>query len=444
MTAIARVELHNEHDVVTSRQLARRVAATIGFDNQDQTRIATAVSELARNAQRYAQNGVVDIDVDEESGRLSVTVRDSGPGIRDLDAVLRGRYISRTGMGLGLIGVQRLMDAFDIKSDSSGTVVSFTKNLGRAPERAALKRLKEELGQPEDNNPHEELARQNAELLRALEELRARQIELADLNRELEDTNRGVVALYAELDEKNAALQRASETKTRFYSSMSHEFRTPLNSIISLSRLLIDRLDGDLSVEQERQVTLIQKSARELSEIVDDLLDLAKVEAGKVAIRAKDFTIGELFGALRGVLKPLVEKATVALEFDDAHASVRLHQDEAKVTQILRNFISNALKFTEHGVVRVYAEWVDNERVRFAVRDTGIGISVPDQERIFEEFAQVEHPLQRRVKGTGLGLPLSRRLAHLLGGTVTVESELGKGSTFSLIVPRTVAEPRNG
>ncbi len=264
--------------------------------------------------------------------------------------------------------------------------------------------------------------------------------ELAALSRELEDTNRGVVALYAELDEKAAALQRAGDSKSRFYASMSHEFRTPLNSIISLSRLLLDRLDGELSVEQERQVTLIQKSARELAEIVDDLLDLAKLEAGRVPVRPSAFTVGELFGALRGVLKPLVERASVSLELDDAHASERLHTDEAKLTQILRNFISNALKFTEHGEVRVFTELCDDDRVRFSVRDTGIGLSESDVERIFEEFAQVEHPLQRRVKGTGLGLPLSRRLAALLGGSVSVESELGKGSTFSLVIPRTARE----
>lgn len=284
----------------------------------------------------------------------------------------------------------------------------------------------------------------NEELVRVRRELRARELELAELNRELEDTNRGVVALYAELDEKAAALQSAIDSKTRFFASMSHEFRTPLNSILSLSRLLMDRLDGELSVEQERQVSLIQRSARELAEIVDDLLDLAKLEAGKIPLRPSEFTVGELFGALRGVLKPLVDRASVALEFDDAHARERLRTDEAKVTQILRNFISNALKFTEHGEVRVFTSLCEDDRLRFSVRDTGVGVPPRDLERIFEEFAQVEHPLQRRVKGTGLGLPLSRRLAALLGGSVTVESELGKGSTFSLIVPRVAPESAHG
>jgi signal transduction histidine kinase len=439
MSELIRIDLRSERDVVACRQLARRIAAGIGFDTQDQTRISTAVSEIARNAQRYARGGSVTFSISDEESMLGVEVRDTGPGITDLDSILRGKYVSTTGMGLGLIGVQRLMDEFDVKTGPSGTTVSFCKKLGRLPPpRAVLQKLSDEIRRELDPNPMEELQRQNNELMRALDELRNKQLELADLNRELEDTNRGVVALYAELDEKAVALQRASEAKSRFYSSMSHEFRTPLNSIISLSRLLLDRLDGDLTGEQERQVKLIQRSARELSEIVDDLLDLAKIEAGKIPVRPHAFSVGHLFGALRGVLRPLVEKATVQLDFDEAHANEQLFTDESKLTQILRNFISNALKYTEHGQVHVSVKLEPDDRMCFSVRDTGIGIAEKDIERIFEEFAQVENPLQRKVKGTGLGLPLSRRLAELLGGHVSVESELGKGSNFSVTIPRHV------
>ncbi len=141
---------------------------------------------------------------------------------------------------------------------------------------------------------------QNTELIASLTELRTRQDELVRLNSELEDTNRGVVALYAELDERAEQLRQASELKSRFLSNMSHEFRTPLNSILALSRLLMDRTDGPLTMEQERQVTYIRRSAESLTELVNDLLDLAKVEAGKLEIRPSYFTIGELFGALRG------------------------------------------------------------------------------------------------------------------------------------------------
>ena len=140
-------------------------------------------------------------------------------------------------------------------------------------------------------SPYEEIEQQNQELLKTLQELRARQEELELLNHELEDTNRGVVALYAELDERADYLRRASELKTKFLSNVSHEFRTPLNSIISLARLLMDRVDGDLTAEQVKQVRYIESSARDLQEMVNDLLDLAKVEAGKIRMRPKPFEV---------------------------------------------------------------------------------------------------------------------------------------------------------
>src|SRR5262249_20502651 len=202
----------------------------------------------------------------------------------------------------------------------------------------------------------EEVRQQNQELLRTLGELQKRQTELRQLNRELEDTNRGVVALYAELDEKADYLRRASEMKSRFLSNMSHEFRTPLNSIQSLARLLLDRSDGDLMPEQEKQVSYIRKAAEDLTELVNDLLDLAKVEAGKVIVRPTEFEAGPLFGALRGMLRPLLtHNASVALVFEEPVGVPTLNTDESKVSQILRNFISNALKFTERGEVRVSA-----------------------------------------------------------------------------------------
>ena len=249
--------------------------------------------------------------------------------------------------------------------------------------------------------------------------------------RELEDTNRGVVALYAELDEKAEHLRRADEMKSRFLSNMSHEFRTPLNSMRALCRLLLARSDGPLVEEQETQVRFVAKAAEDLSELVNDLLDLAKIEAGKTDVRPAHFEVADLFSALRGMLRPLLVTETVDLVFDEPTEITALYTDESKVSQILRNFISNALKFTERGSVRVEAmQDAGGDTLTFAVHDTGIGIALEDREMIFEEFTQVANPLQRRVKGTGLGLPLCRKLAKLLGGEVWVNSEPGKGSTF--------------
>ena len=274
----------------------------------------------------------------------------------------------------------------------------------------------------------------HAELARAHEEIER-------LSRELDETNRGVLALYAELDERAMYLERVSNLKTRFLSDLSHELRTPLNSVLNVSRLLLDGYEGPLTERQQHAIRLIQRSTGSLLELVSDWLDLAKIEAGKVDVRPSDFTIDELFGALRGVFRPLATSDAVALIFEPASELPPLHTDETKVAQILRNFISNALKFTEHGEVRVSAAAGPHDTIVVTVADTGIGIAPEDQERIFDEFTQVEHPRQRRVTGTGLGLPLSRRLARLLGGDVLLRSTPGVGSTFILHVPRHLPAP---
>jgi signal transduction histidine kinase/CheY-like chemotaxis protein len=261
----------------------------------------------------------------------------------------------------------------------------------------------------------DEIQRQNQELLRALEELSQRQDELVGLNRELEDTNRGVVALYAELDERADHLRRADEVKSKFLSNMSHEFRTPVNSIMALARMLLDRTDGDLSEEQERQVRFISDAATSLSELVNDLLDLAKAQAGKVVVHPVEFEVGNLFGALRGMLRPLLLNESVSLVFEEPEAIPLLFTDESKVSQIVRNFVSNALKFTERGEVRGLGAAARRRHDRIRRPRTGMGIAPEDHERIFQEFTQLDSPVQRRVKGTGLGLPLCRRLAELLG-----------------------------
>src|SRR5579863_10467919 len=437
---LLQVALRTERDVVQARQRAREVAAALGLDNQDQIRIATATSEMARNAFRYARNGKVNFLVHvEDPKRLEVMISDSGSGIGNLDEILAGRYKSETGMGMGIVGTQRLMDEFDISTGVEGTTIRMAKLAPRGSlgwSTLGVQNSFRNLQLPAPESPYEEIERQNQELLKTLQELRTRQDELELLNRELEDTNRGVVALYAELDERADYLRRASELKTKFLSNVSHEFRTPLNSIVSLARMLMERLDGDLTAEQAKQVGFIESSARDLQEMVNDLLDLAKVEAGKTRIRAKRFEVHELFSALKGMLKPLLaDNTSVELIFEDENELSPLHTDEGKVSQILRNLISNALKFTPKGEVRVSAKTVDDNFVLFTVSDTGIGIAAEHHETIFREFSQVENPLQERYRGTGLGLPLCRNLAVLLGGTIWLESELGKGARFFCRIP---------
>ena len=429
--------------MVLARQRGRQVAAALKFDPQDQTRIATALSEIARNAFEYAGGGMVEFQVQRTPPALQISVSDKGRGIPNVSEVLGGKYVSPTGMGLGLIGAKRLMDFFRIDTSSKGTTVILGKNLSLRSAEMSKKDLDSLLSKIEVQGPqnaYEELQQQNQELLRALDELRARQLELAQLNRELDETNRGVVALYAELDDRADFLQRASELKSHFLSNMSHEFRTPLNSISALSQILLDRLDGELSGEQEKQVRFIKGSAQDLTDLVNDLLDLAKVEAGKVTIRPANFDVNTLFAALRGMLRPLLaQNSSVKLVFDDPDENIQIYSDEGKVSQILRNFISNALKFTERGEVRVSVSRGTDNSISFSVADTGIGIYESDIERIFQEWTQIDGKLQKVAKGSGLGLPLSRKLAQLLGGNVQVKSHVGIGSTFTVIIPMSFA-----
>ncbi|WP_066333169.1 ATP-binding protein [Azohydromonas lata] len=437
---LARLSVAAAADVVLARQGAHRVAERLGLDRQAQTRIATAVSEIARNAFAHAGGGEVEyaVDAPAQPQHLCVTVSDQGRGIDDLEALLSGARSFAPGRGTGLPSARRLVDRFEIESTPAGTTVRLWQRIPRAAgarlTAAALQSIGAGLGGARAD-PLVVLHEQNQELIESLTDLQERQVETQRLNRELEETNRGVVALYSELDQKAEQLRSASDMKSRFLSHMSHEFRTPLNSILALSRLLTDGVDGELNSEQQRQVEYIRRSAQGLLDMVNDLLDLAKVEAGKLDIRAADFTVDALFAGLRGSLKPLLVNPAVDLFFDDPAGLPVLHADEAKVAQVLRNLISNALKFTQQGQVRVAVRHdATAARMVFTVRDTGIGIAPQHQQYVFEEFKQVEGVLQRG--GTGLGLPLSRRLAQLMGGDVTLlESAVGAGSAFELFLP---------
>jgi len=265
------------------------------------------------------------------------------------------------------------------------------------------------------------------------------QSETAALREELDETNQGVLALYAELDIQAEELRQASDLKSRFLSYMSHEFRTPLGSILSINSLPADELDGPLSPEQHKQVAFVSTAARELSDMVDDLLDLAKIEAGRISISPAWFDMFDLFSALRGMFRPIVDASAVDLIFEEPVGLPRLYTDDKKLAQILRNFISNSLKFTTRGEVRVSARLEGADKVRFAVSDTGIGIAPELHGALFEDFSQVDSPLQKRLRGTGLGLSLCKRFAALLGGEVGLESTPGVGSTFFVIIPLAIA-----
>ena len=289
-----------------------------------------------------------------------------------------------------------------------------------------------------------EMVELNREIARQKKELAEQHGSLTRAYHELDESNRGVLALHAELADKADILKRAADVKSRVVANVSHEFRTPLHTILGLSKLLLDASDGPLTAEQEKQVRFIRSSAEELSTLVDDVLDLSKAESGTAIVRPEKFAAVDFLSALRGQLRPVTAPASgVELVFERPPPALVLETDQGKVAQIVRNLITNALKFTEAGEVRVSVSERDGIAY-FRVKDSGIGIAPADHGRIFEEFGQVFSPVQARVKGTGLGLPLSRKLAEVLGGTLTLESELGRGTTATVIFPaeRAIARPR--
>ena len=258
-----------------------------------------------------------------------------------------------------------------------------------------------------------------------------------------------------ELSVKNKEVERANRLKSEFVANMSHELRTPLNSILALSQILLDRFDGELNEEQDKQVRIIERNGHNLLRLINDILDLSKIEAGRIDINASQFKLGDVVNNVRSTITPLVANKQLDVVVELAPDLPELYTDENKLKQILLNLCSNAIKFTERGTVTIRARrgmevagaadtvgtgpWVTLE-----VQDTGIGIAPADQPTVWEEFQQIDGSLSRQYEGTGLGLAIVRRLVRLMGGEIELESTVGVGSTFRLSFPallRTAAEP---
>jgi protein-histidine pros-kinase len=241
------------------------------------------------------------------------------------------------------------------------------------------------------------------------------------------------------LREKNVELEKASLVKDRFLASMSHELRTPLNAIIGFTGTLLMKLPGPLTDDQHKQLRTIQSSARHLLSLINDLLDLAKIESGKVDLRFEPVSCHRVVEEVAATLRPLAEAKGLQFEVAAPPRELVVQTDRRALTQIIINLINNALKFTEQGKVRLEVEQRrDNGRActEISVIDTGMGIRPEDQANLFEAFEQVKDSPDRHHDGTGLGLYLSRKLADLLGARISFESEFGQGSRFTLAIPQ--------
>ena len=429
---LARLDVTDTAGVVAARQLGRGLAAALALERQDQIRVATALSEVSRSAVTAGRTAVITFGIDDAELLLTVIMDGEPPAD-------------------GIAAAARLMD--QVAAD--GHIVRMTKR--RPPGVWPDPRLiGEQLAAVQPRSALDELRRQNQDLITALEDLKQQKDQLLVLNAELqetnrgmmalygelsdelEQTNRGVVALYAELDEKSERLRAASESKDRFWANVSHELRTPLNSIIGLTRLLAEPAPDGTALDPERlyQVELIRNSGGTLLALVNDLLDVAKAESGQLHMDPAQVDLPALFGRLRALARPMAEGKPVEVIVSadgDPETPVTILTDEVALTSILRNLLSNGIKYTDHGEVRLSAR-VTGPRLEISVADTGIGIPAGLQEHVFEEFYQV--PGVRRG-GTGLGLPYARRLARILGGALTLTSEPDAGTTVVLDLPLT-------
>ncbi|MBW8481857.1 response regulator [Actinomadura sp. PM05-2] len=440
---LLRVDIRDEDGVFAVRRAGREVAAAVGLDAQDQVRVATALSEVGRDL--YAHAGQVEAAFLLERGAASallVELRFS-PGAG-------GRPPAE-----GTRAASRLMDLVEEDVDvEDQVVIRIRKTLPAGPGMAdaAVVAVRDRLGHLAPTRALEELSAQNAELVGALEDVRRQREELRSLNaeleetnhgvmalynqlsQELEDTNRGVVALYAELEEKSDQLREASEAKNRFWANISHELRTPVNGVIGLTRLLLDPAAEPLTAEQRHQIGLIADAGGTLRALVDELLDMAKAEQGRLVADQSEVDVPALVARLAALLEPMAAEAGLTLAVDVADAPAALVTDETMLTRVLRNLLANGVKFTREGEVRlaVRRTGADGDGVEFTVSDTGIGVPPEDVERVFEEFYQVPGT---GSGGTGLGLPYARRLAQTLGGDLSLDSVLGEGTTVTLRLP---------
>ncbi len=467
-TPLLTAEIRTEPDVVFVRQRARQIAALLGFDTYEQTRISTAVSEIARNAFLYAGGGRAQFCIEDSApgegsvpAQLVIRVNDSGPGIPNLAAILAGGYHSRTGMGLGLLGARKLMDTFRVDSvPGKGTTVELGKALpAHAPKVTPqfFSGLSAELAKLGSASPMEEIRQQNSELLRVLDELRSRQAELDRMSREVAEANGRMIEVNFQLEDKAVALERtavaerdarsaaeaAVATREALLAIVSHDLRNPLGAIVTSASLLLEpsKRPGDEAERTRKLAQIIQRSANWMNRLIEDLLDLAQIRAGMLSVDMKPQDIEGLVRDGIQMLRPIV--AAKDLQELNGTVSAGLHAlcDRGRVLQILSNLVGNAVKFTPKGGLITIDARTNRNEAWFSVRDTGQGISEEELPHVFDRFWQSEKSSQA---GIGLGLSIVKGLVEAHGGRLWVESKLGAGTTFYFTLALAERGPAEG
>ena len=284
---------------------------------------------------------------------------------------------------------------------------------------------------------NEELEEQGRALRESQSRLELQQAELEQINIQLEEQTLTLERQKSDLESQAREVEQASRYKSDFLANMSHELRTPLNSSLILARLLAENANGNLSPEQVKYALTIESAGKDLLTLINDVLDLSKIEAGHMDINPEPVKVERVLADLRDTFAPVASQKSIDLLIDaDSSASLEIETDPQRLEQILKNLLSNALKFTERGSVELRVSAAHGERLAFSVSDTGIGIDPDKQRTIFDPFFQADGTTARKYGGTGLGLSISRNLALLLGGEIQLQSEPGKGSTFTVLLPK--------
>ena len=272
-------------------------------------------------------------------------------------------------------------------------------------------------------------------------EIYRRAQELQEANRRLRTLNEELLQSERVLNDKNIELQNAAETKDKFLANMSHELRTPLNGIIGFAEFLVDGKPGGVNPKQKEYLEDILNSGKHLLQLISDILDLAKVGAGKMELRPERFSLLKAIDEVCAVAKPIAQKKNIPIDVNVAPEIGEVTLDQQKSKQVLYNLLSNAIKFNHDGSkVEIRAVRREDDWLELKVMDTGIGIKPEDLPRLFREFVQIDSGASRHYEGTGLGLALTRKIVELQGGRISVESEVGKGSCFTVMLPLVMAE----
>ncbi|WP_122601064.1 response regulator [Pseudomonas viridiflava] len=451
--SVAAVYVRQEHGGLTR-------IASYGFSREQEERDQTIHSDEGIVGQAARQDRVITLkDVPVDYFKVSSGLGDGSP--RSVIVVPTSNDDQVNGViELGFLHALTEQDVefLELISENIGTSIEAARYRQRLQEvLAETQQLNEELQvqQEELRTANEELEEQSRILKESQAHLETQQAELEQTNEQLaeqgqaladqrdaldrnnEELNQAQVELQARADE----LQRSSKYKSEFLANMSHELRTPLNSSLILAKLLAENPTENLTAEQVKFAESIYSVGNDLLNLINDILDISKVEAGKLEVRPENSSVSRLVEGLRGLFQPLATEKRLQFTVEmQAGAPTMLYTDRQRLEQILKNLLSNAIKFTETGTVSMIVSRQPGSGIAFTVRDSGIGIAEEHQQSIFEAFRQADGTTNRRYGGTGLGLSISRDLAALLGGSISVTSAPGQGSIFTLVLPEQYVE----